>query len=130
MSFWTFEKALKECYTILKIAIICDAIWGNQSEVKHKAFSVFYLIDKSVHLEKYILLKAPPESDQWFQSYEQFKDSQNKTKEINSLVLAVSHNQCSRLPTDPARFQHICKALYVFEKKSWRNEAVDRNRPL
>ena len=44
-------------------------------------------------MERYILLKAPSESDQWFQSYEQSKDSQNNRKQRNSfLSLAISHN--------------------------------------
>ena len=34
---------------------------GNQSEVEHVTFSVFYLIAVT-HLKRYILLKTPPES--------------------------------------------------------------------
>ena len=61
---------------------ICDAIYGNQSEIEHVTFSVFYLTES---LERHILLKTPPESYQWFQSYKQLKGSQNnrKQKEIN-----------------------------------------------
>ena len=47
----------------------------------------------TAHLEKYILLKNPPESDQWFQSYEQLKDSQHNRKQRNSfLFLAITIN--------------------------------------
>ena len=65
-------------------------------------------------MERYILLKRPPESDQWFQSYEQLEDSQNKRKQKKFIVfLAISHNQCSWLPNDSTRLLHICE-LYMF----------------
>ncbi len=50
----------------------------------HFQFSVWF---KSAHLERYILLKTPPESEKWFQSYEELegiKIIENK-KEIHSL---------------------------------------------
>ncbi len=50
---------------------------GDQSEVEQVTFSVFYLIE----VEMLILLKTPPESDQWLQSYEELKDSQNNRKQ-------------------------------------------------
>ncbi len=55
------------------------------------------------------MLTTPPELDQWFQGYEQLKDSQNNRKQKNSfLVLATSHNQCCRHP-DSARSHHIMR---------------------
>ncbi len=59
------------------------------------------------HWGRYILLKTPPESDQWFQSYSNWKTLRTTENKRNAFVfLAVSHNQCCRLPTDPAR-SHI-----------------------
>ncbi len=44
----------------------------------------------------------------WFQSYSNWKILKTtENKRNTSLFLAVSHNQCTRLPTDPARSQHI-----------------------
>ncbi len=64
-----------------------------------------FLFNWSAHLERYMLLKTPPESDQWFQSYEQLEDSQNKAKGICSDFLCyISHNQCSLLLNDSARY--------------------------
>ena len=64
-----------------------------------------FLFEWSAHLERYILLKTPPELVQWFQINEQLKDSQNrKRKEFFFIVL---HNQCSHLATDSARSQRI-----------------------
>ena len=42
-------------------------------------FSVFYLIEVLIY--RGILLKIPPEVDQWFQSHKQWKDSQNNRKQ-------------------------------------------------
>ncbi len=56
------------------VLIIWDAILENQSEIKHVTFSVFYLLEVLIGRSTLILLKILPESDQWFQSYEQLKD--------------------------------------------------------
>ena len=90
-------------------------------EVEHVAFSVFY--DWSAHLEKYILLKTPPQLNRWFQSYEQLKDCQQNKK--NHSFLATSHNQCSRLLTDSARAQHILSTPWVHYKYS-----IDREKHM
>ncbi len=66
------------------------------------------LFDWSPHLEMYILLKTLPESDQWFQSYSNWKVLRTiENKRNGFLFLAISHNQCSWLLTDPAWSQHI-----------------------
>ncbi len=67
------------------------SVWSRTGDI----FS--FLFDSSAHLERYILLETPPESDQWFQSYEQLKDCQNNKKHKRNLFpfLAISHNQCS-----------------------------------
>ncbi len=77
-----------------------------------------FLFDWSSHLERYILLKTPPESDQWFQSYKQLKESQNnrKQKKIFISFLAISHNQCFRLSTDSPRSQHICDYIHWLQR--------------
>ena len=55
---------------------MCDTNQWNQSEIEHVTFSVFYLIEGEVHFAE-----NPPESDQWFPSYEQLKGSQNNKKQ-------------------------------------------------
>ncbi len=76
-----------------------------------------HLVGSSAQLERYLLLKTPPQLDQWCQSYEQLKGSQNNRKQKKYLFffMAISHNQCSRLPTDPARSQHKSK----FTEATW-----------
>ena len=97
-------------------ALICFNtlyMWCNLgNSVWSLTYDIFsFLLDWSAHLERYInfLLKTIPESDQWFQSYEQLKDCQNKRNSF--LFLAISHNQRSRLPTDSARSQHRFRRL-------------------
>ncbi len=46
----------------------------------HVTFSVFYLIEVLIR-RGFVLLKTPLESVQWFQGYEQLKDSQNNRKQ-------------------------------------------------
>ena len=57
-----------------------ESVWSQTCDI----FS--FLFDWTAHLEKHILLKTSPELDQWFQGYEQLRDSQNnrKQKEIIS----------------------------------------------
>ena len=43
-----------------------------------------FLFDCSAHLKRYILLKTPLESAQWFQGYEKLKGSQNNKKTIET----------------------------------------------
>ncbi len=72
-----------------------------------------FLFDWSAHLQRYILLKTPPESDQWFQGYEQLKILRTIENNRNSFPLVVYQNQYCRLPTDPARSQHISLTLNI-----------------
>ena len=61
--------------------------WDLRKSVWNRTCNILsFIFDWSTHLERYILLKTPPESDQWLQSYEQLKGSQNnrKQKEICS----------------------------------------------
>ncbi len=53
------------------------SVWSWTCDIVRLVF------DWIAHLERYILLKTPLESDQWFQSYEQLKDSQNNRKKTN-----------------------------------------------
>ncbi len=60
----------------------CDpgkSVWNRICDI----FS--FLFDWCVHLERYILLKTPPESVQWYQSYEHLKGSQNNRKQKKSI---------------------------------------------
>ncbi len=87
-------------------------MWCNLRNVWSLTCDFFsFLFDWSAHLERYILIKKnPPESDQWFQSYEQLKDSQNnsKTKESHSFFwLYLTINAQDFLLTDSTRLQHI-----------------------
>ncbi len=76
------------------VSDICDAIWGNKSEVKYFAENPHWTL---------------PGSDQWFQSYSNWKILKTIENKRNAfLFLAVSHNQCSRIRTDPTRSQHLC----------------------
>ena len=51
-----------------------------------------------------------PESDQWFQSWSNWKILKTTENKRNTfLFLAVSHYQYPRLPSDPTRSQHIWK---------------------
>ena len=65
-----------------------------------------FLFDWSAHSQTYVfaenLIWIP-----WFQRYCNWRilKTLKKTKEIH-FFLTVSHNQCSRLPTDSARLQH------------------------
>ena len=78
-------------------------MWSGKISLSWTCDIISFLFDWSVHLESYILLKTPLESDQWFQSYEQIleeqlKDSQNNRKPKKKILfLAISHNQYSRL---------------------------------
>ncbi len=85
-------------------------------------FSVFYSIEVLTLIERYILLKTQLESVQWFQGYEQLRGSQNNRNSF--LFLAISHNQCCRPPTDPARLQHNLRLslknfMFLFSKMSF-----------
>ena len=88
---------------------MCDL--GNQSEVELVPFSAFYLIEILIRRGTFCW-KNPPESDQWFQSYSNWKILKTIENKRNAfLFLAVSHDQCFQLPTDPTRSQHICRGL-------------------
>ena len=89
---------------IVVVVYICDAIQVNQSEVKHVTFSVFYLIAIPI-----IRRGTPPEFGLWFHSYSNSEILKTIENKRNPFLSDVSHNQCSRLLTDPARSQHnIC----------------------
>ena len=47
-----------------------------------------FQFDCSAHLERYILLKTPPESDQWFQGYEHLNDSLNNRKQRKFILFS------------------------------------------
>ena len=82
-------------------------------EVKHVAFSVFYLIEVLIRLGEVHFAENPTESDQWFQSYSNCKILNTIENKRNVfLFLAVSHNQFSWLLTDPTRSQHIFGLLH------------------
>ena len=70
-----------------------------------------FVFDWRANLERYILLKTPLESVQWFQGYEQIEDSQNNRKQCISSSGYISQ---SILPTsDWSRFitTHMCVAI-------------------
>ena len=68
------------------------SVWSRTCDI----FSV--LFDWSAHLERYILLKTPPELDQRFQSYQQLNDSQNNRKQ-KKFILFSGYISQSMLPT-------------------------------
>ena len=75
-------------------------IWCNlENSVWSWTCDIFsFLVHCSAHLERYILLKTPHESDHWFQSYEQLKDSQNNRKQ-RKLIPFSGYIPQSILPT-------------------------------
>ncbi len=86
---------------------ICDAIWGNHSDVEHVTFSDFYLIELLIwrgtfcwkpHLNRTSGSKV-------MSNWRILKTIENKRNSF--LFLAISHNQCSWFPNDSARLQHI-----------------------
>ncbi len=73
----------------------CDlakSVWSRTYDI----FSC--LFDWSAHLLRYILLQTPPESDQWFQSYEQLTDSQNNRKQKKLIPLSGYISQTINAP--------------------------------
>ncbi len=68
------------------------SVWSQTCDI----FS--FLWDWIAHLERYILLKTPPELDQWFHSYEQLKDSQNNRKQ-NKFISCSGYISQSKLQT-------------------------------
>ena len=75
-------------------------MWSDLAESvgsrKHKIYS--FIFDKSTFLEWCIMLKIPPESNHWFQSYEQLKDPQNNRKQKKFIPFSGYISQ-SMLPT-------------------------------
>ena len=51
-----------------------------------------------------------------------------ENKRNTFLFMAVSHNQCSRLPTDPARSKHIIFVITLIQPVGGTNE-INRGRP-
>ncbi len=51
-----------------------------------------------------------------------------ENKRNTFLFMAVSHNQCSRLPTDPARSKHIIFIITLIQPVGGTNE-INRGRP-
>ncbi len=96
----------------------CD-LQGKHSEVKHVTFSQIS-IDWSPHLGD----EHFPENTwigQRFQSYISWKILKTIENKRNVfLFLAVPHNQCYRLPTDPAKSQHIMLNLHQKRNDSCR----------
>ncbi len=71
-----------------------------------------FFFDWSAHLERYILLNTTPQSDQWFQSYEQLKDSQNNRKQKKFFIPFSGYISQSMLPTSDW-FRKIIPHLYI-----------------
>ena len=80
---------------------------GNQSEVEHVTFSVFYLIEMLIW--RGIFCWKPHlnwiSGSKVMSNWRILKTIENKRNPF--LFLVISHNQCSRLQTDSTRSQHI-----------------------
>ena len=77
------------------------AIQGNQLEVGHVTFSVFYLI--KLHIWTWgIHFAENPNSFQWFQGYKQLKILTTIENNRNAFLLLTIYT------ADPNRSQHIC----------------------
>ncbi len=89
----------------------CDL---GESVGSRTSYILSFLFDWNSHWERYILLKTPPESDQWFQSYWKILKTIEKKRNV-FFFLVVSHNQCSWLPIDPAtQMCHVVVSLCNF----------------
>ncbi len=92
--------------SITSTIYICDAISGNQSEMERVTFSVFYLVE--VLIWRWTLFGWKSNltciingSNLVMRNWRILKTIENKRNLFH--FLAISHNQCSRLPTDSAR---------------------------
>ncbi len=89
-----------------RLPFLLDNLWCDLGKsVWNWTCDIFsFLCDWSTHLEGTFCWKPHLNRS----SYEQFQGSQTiKTRQIHN-TLAVSHNQCLRLPTDSAISQHMC----------------------
>ena len=122
LKYWFYNKATQRrlyfvCFSVFSVPYLTVSVqYVMQSRGisrKSNACDIFnILFDWGPHLERYILLKTTPESDQWFQSYSNWKILKTIENKRNAfLFLALSHNRCCRLLTDPARSQHICDCV-------------------
>ena len=87
------------CIDTIIFIIICGVIYGTCD-----IFS--FLFDSSTHEKRYILMKTPPESDQWFQSYSKMKNSHKNRKQKKYVPFSGCISQ-SMLSTNYTRSQHI-----------------------
>ena len=105
----------------------CDAIKGNQLELEHVTFSIFYFIQVLIWRSTFCWQPTwidPVVPKLW--AIEGFSEQQ-KAIEINSFFWLYSISQ-SMLPTSDwfcARSQHICVALIVFHTYSFTLAWVD-----
>ncbi len=110
------KECASNCYYVMRSS-------GLERSVGTRTYDIFcFLFDWSAHLERYILLKTPLESVQWFQGYEQLKCSQNNRKQLYKFIPFLDilfQYQCCRLATDPARSQHI---IVIVNRSAWEKE--------
>ena len=96
---------------LLGIAQLTDKTLSQKELLKYRELLlilcyIIFLFDSGAHLERYILLKTPPKSNQWFQSYEQLKDSQNYRKQKKFIPLS-GYSSISMLPSSDCFHQII-----------------------
>ena len=86
----------------LNTMVYLYVMWSRGISLKsNKTCDIFnFLLDWSAHLERYILLKTPPQSDQWFQSYNLLKDTQNNRKQQKFISFSGHISQSVLLTSD------------------------------
>ena len=78
---------------------ILDKMWNGATQL-NKWVQLNSFVNLLSHLERYILLKTPPELDQWFQNYEQLKDSQSNRKQKKFIPLSSYISQSMLLTSN------------------------------
>ena len=99
-------------------------MWCDLGEsIRNHTCDIFsFLFDWSPHYERYVLLRTclNRASGSKVTAIDDSQINRNKTNVF--LFLSVSHNQCSKLPTDPARSQHIMSTQPVTMGVDWHTE--------
>ncbi len=101
---------------------------GNQFEVEHVTFSVFYLIEFRIRRGKFCWKPHLNQtSGSKVNNWKILETIENKRNAFP--FLAVSHIQCCQLPIDPARSQHkLYSIIHLYWGKWQTNKLTNKRR--